>query len=186
MGFNHIFSLSDKNDIISQHFCFISRDGMSPEFKNNLTMMHVCISYPQWSRRKRASGADISPSVPRSWSTTAFTGHAATLRNRAHLHVGEDVQAWIHIYSGLQGKTHSIHHRSVSTSNGHHGFASGFSVVIWPLITHTHNRFIVLLHDAWDIECKYSFWECKYTAILHGSTTDCTAVVSVWWNDVKR
>ena len=29
-----------------------------------------------------------------------------------------------------------------------------------------------LLHDAQDIECKYGFLECKYTAILHGSTTD--------------
>ena len=26
----------------------------------------------------------------------------------------------------------------------------------------------ILLHDARDIECKYSFWECTYTAILHG------------------
>ena len=32
--------------------------------------------------------------------------------------------------------------------------------------------YIYLLHNAQDIECKYSFWECKYTAILHGSTTD--------------
>ena len=35
--------------------------------------------------------------------------------------------------------------------------------------------YIYLLHDAQDIECKYGVLECKYTAILHGSTTD-TAV----------
>ena len=36
---------------------------------------------------------------------------------------------------------------------------------------------IDILHNTQDIECKYSFWECKYTAILHSSTPDCTAVV---------
>ena len=29
-----------------------------------------------------------------------------------------------------------------------------------------------LLHNAHDIKCKYGFLECKYTEILHGSTTD--------------
>ena len=38
--------------------------------------------------------------------------------------------------------------------------------------------YLILLHDEWDIEWKYSFLECKYTVTLHGSTTDLTAVVS--------
>ena len=34
-----------------------------------------------------------------------------------------------------------------------------------------------------DIEGKYGFWECKYTAILHGSTTDCTAIGVLFASD---
>ena len=34
--------------------------------------------------------------------------------------------------------------------------------------------FIILLHDVQDIEGRNGFLECKYRAILHGST-DCTA-----------
>ena len=46
-------------------------------------------------------------------------------------------------------------------------------------ITKQDSTYVYLLHKAQDIECKCSFWECKFTVILHGSTTDCTAVVSV-------
>ena len=38
--------------------------------------------------------------------------------------------------------------------------------------------YVYLLHNAQDIECKYGFWECKYTAILHGSVTDCCQQLS--------
>ena len=50
------------------------------------------------------------------------------------------------------------------------------------LITTARYFFFNLLHDVQNIDCKYSFWECKYTAIkqIHGST-DCTAVVSARW-----
>ena len=37
------------------------------------------------------------------------------------------------------------------------------------------HKYMYLLHDSRDIEYKYGFLECEYTAILHGSTTDCTA-----------
>ena len=43
-----------------------------------------------------------------------------------------------------------------------------------------------LLHDVRDIECKYGFLECKYRAILHGSTTDCTAASAHGQTTVKR
>ena len=33
----------------------------------------------------------------------------------------------------------------------------------------------IYTHDVRDIECKYVFLECKYRAILQGSTIDCTA-----------
>ena len=42
------------------------------------------------------------------------------------------------------------------------------------------------LHDVRDIECRYGFLECKYRAMLHGSTTDCTAVSASGQTTVKR
>ena len=45
--------------------------------------------------------------------------------------------------------------------------------------------YLDLLHNVWDIECKYGFLECKYRAILHGST-DWTSVSARGQTTVKR
>ena len=44
----------------------------------------------------------------------------------------------------------------------------------------------ILLHDLRDIECKYGFLERKHRAILHGSTTGCTAASARGQTTVKR
>ena len=50
----------------------------------------------------------------------------------------------------------------------------------------TLQEYTMLLHNAQDIKYKYGFLECKYTAILHGSTTDCTAASARCQKTVKR
>ena len=53
-----------------------------------------------------------------------------------------------------------------------HGFIDVFMVVGFFGIYLCTPLYIYLLHDTQDIECRYGFWECKYTAISHRSTTD--------------
>ena len=50
----------------------------------------------------------------------------------------------------------------------------------------TLTMYMSLLDDVQDIERKYGFLECKYRAILHGSTTDCTTASARGQATVKR
>ena len=71
--------------------------------------------------------------------------------------------------------THHLPYCILSTPNW---AEDATSLKQWNSTRYRLRRTASLLHDAWDIEWKWSFLECKYTAKLHGSTTDCTAVAS--------